>query len=315
MNPTLVTGSSTPLGAALVARLRRHRDLTIIETGSDVGSYENIADLIMAQRVATVIHAGLVGWSPIVDVDVIATMRLAAAASQPGSTVRTVAAASSVLIYPATSAAPRQHREHEEIEPAQGGVAARLLEAEQYMRALADDNPHISVAILRLADLAGAPPQGPLAKLLSGRPIVPAIAGFDPPVQLLDLNDAAIALERAADLGLAGTYNVAADGALPWSAAVRLAGGRVAPVPGPPSWIAALAPRLGLRALGPDLVHTLRFGRLVDTGPFGATGFQPKHTTADCAARAGSAGRAVGSLTCLTTRAGAGRGASFGRHP
>ena len=288
MNPTLVTGSSRPLGAAVVARLRRHRDLTIVETGSDVGSCEDIAELMIAHRVATVIHTAMVAWSPIIDVDVIGTMHLAAAAAQPGSTVRRLAAASSALIYPASSAAPRQHREHDAVEPAQGGVAARLLQAEQYLRALANDNPHISVAILRLADLAGAPPQGPLARLLS-RPLVPALAGFDPPVQLLDLDDAAASLEHAAERGLAGTYNVAADGAVPWSAAVRLAGRRLAPVPGPPSWIAALAPRLGVPALGPDLVDTLRLGRLIDTSLLAATGFQPGHTTAACAARARSA--------------------------
>ena len=214
----------------------------------------------------------------------IGTMRLAAAAAQPGSTVRTVTGASSVLIYPATSAAPRQHREHETLDPAPGGVAARLLEAEHYLRALADDNPHVSVAVLRLADLAGIPPQGPLARLLA-RPLVPAIAGFDPPIQLLDLDDAAAALQHAAERDLAGTYNVAGNGALPWSVAARSAGKRLVPLLGPPAWIAALAPRLGLRALGPELIDTLRFGRLGDTGLLTATGFTPSHSTAACAAR------------------------------
>jgi hypothetical protein len=116
------------------------------------------------------------------------------------------------------------------------------------------------------------------------------MAGFDPPVQLLDVDDAAAALDHAADRRLAGTYNVAADGALPWSAAVRLAGGRMAPVIGPPSWIAALAPRIGLSTSGTELVHTLRYGRLVDAGLFAATGFEPARSTAACAARAGSPG-------------------------
>jgi UDP-glucose 4-epimerase len=289
MIPTLVTGSSDPLGAALVARLRHRPDITIVETGSDVESYENIAELLMDQRVATVIHTGMVGWSSTVDVDVIGTMHLAAAAAQPGSTVRSVTAASSVLIYSASSAAPRQHREHDPVEPARGGVAARLVQAEHYLRALADDNPHISVGILRLADLAGAPPQGQLARLLNRR-IVPSIAGFDPPVQLLDLDDAARALQHAAELALAGTYNATADGALPWSSAARAAGKRIAPLLGPPAWIAATAPRLGLPELGRDVVDTLRYGRLVDAALLAATGFRPAHTTAECAARSGRAG-------------------------
>jgi UDP-glucose 4-epimerase len=289
MSSTLVTGSGDPLGATLVARLRCHPDVAIVETGSDVESYDNIAELLMEHRVSTVIHTGMVGWSSTVDVDVIGTMHLAAAAAQPGSTVRTVTAASSVLVYPASSAAPRQHREHDPVEPARGGIAARLVQAEHYMRALAEDNPHISVAILRLADLAGVPPQGQLARLLSRR-IVPSIAGFDPPVQLLDLDDAAGALQHAAELALAGTYNATADGALPWSSAVRVAGKRIAPVVGPPAWIAAAAPRLGFPELGRDVVDTLRFGRLVDAALLAATGFRPAHTTAECAARCGRAG-------------------------
>lgn len=288
MTSTLVTGSDEPLGAAVVTRLRRRAGLSIVETGSQVGSYEDIAELMTAHRVSAVIHTGLVAWSSNIDVDVIGTMRLSAAAAQPGSTVRSVTAASSVLVYPASSGAPRQHREHEAPEPAPRAAAARLLEAERYLRTLADENPHMSIAILRLADLACTPPQGPLARLLS-RPVVPTIAGFDPPIQLLDLDDAAAALEHAALRGLAGTYNVAADGALPWSAAVRLAGKRVAPILAPPSWIATVAARVGIPALGPQLIDTLRFGRLVDTGLLAATGFEPRHTTAACAARARSA--------------------------
>jgi len=282
---TLVTGTDQPLGAAVATRLRLGNEVVAI--GEEFG-YDDIADLVMDEQIDTIIHAGLVRWCPQISVDVIATMRIAAAASQPASTVRNVIVASSTMIYPASSDAPRLHRESQELEPSGGSVAAGLVEAEGYVRSLAEANSHLCVAILRLADLGGLRPQGPLSRLLRGGfPALPAIAGFDPPVQLLDLDDAAAALDHAAERSLAGVYNVAGDGQLWWSAAARLASRRTFPVAvSTPSWMGLFAHRIGVPLLDPDTSDTLRFGRVADTAKFEATGFTPTRSSTQCASDA-----------------------------
>lgn len=279
-----VTGTSEPLGAAVAARLRRHRDVRVVEDRSHAHGYDDVARVVADQRIDTVIHARLVRWSPQIDADVISAMRLAAAVAQPGSAVRVVAAASSTSAYPATSRAPRLRREGEELNPGPNSVAARLLEAERYLQTLAEARPDMCVAILRLADLAGNPAQGPLAQLLRDGPVVPAIAGFDGSVQLLDIDDAAAALEHAASRSLAGVYNVAGAGTLPWAAAARLARKRVRPMLSPPPFIASFARQIKLPFPAPDTLDTLRYGRTVDTARLTATGFAPAKTSRACVA-------------------------------
>jgi UDP-glucose 4-epimerase len=254
----------------------------VIEVGTAAGDYDGVAERVNDRGVDTVVHAGLTRWRPHLDADVIGTMRLAAAVSQPGCTVRVIVAASSTAAYPASSRAPRLRRETEQLDAPPDSVAGRLLEAEGYLRRLAVACPHVCVAVLRLADLAGATPVGPLPTLLR-RCVAPAIAGFDPPIQLLDLDDAAAALVHAADRSLAGIYNVAGRGELRWSEAARRAGRISVPIVPPPSWVSGVASRLGLAWLDADTIATLRYGRTVDTALLTAAGYAPARSSAACA--------------------------------
>ena len=79
-----------------------------------------------------------------------------------------------------------------------------MVEAEEYLRTLADRQPHLSVAILRLADLTGPGISGGLSSLWQRR-VVPYIAGYDPPIQALHVDDATGAIVHAAACELAGT--------------------------------------------------------------------------------------------------------------
>ena len=176
--------------------------------------------------------------------DVITTQQLTAAVSGRESPVRVVVAVSSTEAYTPRGASPLWRREDEEL-PAAGPVAGTILEAERYLRDLADGQPHISVAVLRLADLAGPATWSPLTSLWR-RPIVPYVAGYDPPIQVLHIDDAAAAVEHAVADELAGTMNVAGPGVVPWRTTAPLVGRAAVPAPIVPDAAAAVLAALGV---------------------------------------------------------------------
>jgi UDP-glucose 4-epimerase len=153
-----------------------------------------------------------------------------------------------------------------------------VFEAEEYLRDLAEHQPHLSVAILRLADLAGPATSGALASLWHRR-LVPYLAGYDPPIQVLHVDDAIRAIEHAADHELAGTMNVAGRGVVTWRAAARLAGRPAVPAPVVPDSYVPAVDALGLPSVPSGLSDLLRFGRCVDTAAISASGFEPEHST------------------------------------
>ena len=280
----VVVGDPSPLRASCTAMLRTRRDVTVVDAPDDPADFEALTRTVLGAHVDAVVDTGLVCWGRRPEAGVIGTMRLAAAVAHPDAAVRTVAAASSAAAYSASSRAPLFRREAEHVQPATGTLAAQLVEAEQYLRSMAMANPHIAVSILRLADLAGPPPsRGPLAELL-GAGLVPMLAGFDPLIQLLHVDDAAAALQHAVVGGLAGIYNVAAHPPLRWSDAIRRAGATVARLPPLGPWTGAWARARGFAPIAPDTADVLRFGRCIDVTLIAGTGFQPRHTTADCVA-------------------------------
>ena len=216
---------------------------------------------------------------------VIATMQLAAAAAHREATVRRVVMVSSTRVYPASAGAPLLHLESEPLQPRRGGLAAALVEAEGFVRDLATENPNLSVSILRFADLAGPDTQDPLARLLAS-PVAPAVWGFDPPVQLLDVDDAVAAIEHACDHDLAGVFNVAADGLVRWRRAVRLARIPLIELPVAPSGILTTVLRWSYRLDdADDILAVLRYGRRAAIDAFTRSGFQPTRTTEQCVRR------------------------------
>jgi UDP-glucose 4-epimerase len=239
-----------------------------------------VAALLDSGADAVVDHCAILRGR-VLDVVVIGTMRLAAALADPAVAVRTVVMASSVAAYDASSHAPVLRRESEELRPDAETTAARVLEAESYVRRFAEAHPHINVSILRLADLAGTSPGGPLAELLDADR-VPVLAGFDPMIQMLHVDDAAAALAHAATGALAGTFNVAAA-PMRWRNAVQVAQRPVREIPDVGPWTVPFARLLGMAATSDDTVDVLRFGRCVDTALLAGTGFHPRRTSADCA--------------------------------
>jgi len=277
----IIVGPPTDLTFAVDQRLSARRDTEIVAGPARQAEHDALAQALVEDRIDTVVHTGLVSWGRDLTADVIGTMRLAAAVTHPDAVVQRVVVTSSTAVYPATSRGPKFHRESETIQPDSAGIPAQLFEAESYVRKLAADQPNIDVCVLRLADLAGTRPGGPLAELLRA-PLVPAVAGFDPMITLLHIDDAAAAIEHAVTSRLAGTYNVAAPQPMRWRAAVRLIGSRVQHVPLTTAWLRPLGRWSDGLLVPPELFDVLRFGRCVDTTLISGTGYRPRHTTADC---------------------------------
>jgi UDP-glucose 4-epimerase len=111
--------------------------------------------------------------------------------------------------------------------------------------------------------------------------VVPTVLGYDARVQLLHEEDGLAVLERATRENLPGVFNVAADGVLLLSQAIRRAGRVPLPVPtvavGP---LGRLLRSARLVDFSPEQMRLLNFGRVVDNTRLREQfGFTPRWTT------------------------------------
>ena len=298
----LVTAAASPFPSAVAERLLDRPDVesvvmvdteapdplpntTVIGLGA---SYGQLRDVIGDHGIDTVIHGALSsdrlgGTGSSHDADVIDTLHVAAVAADLAGPVRKIVALSSTARYEAGPESAQFRHEHEVFTPPRdGSYAASLAEAEEYLVALADQRPNLTISILRLADLAGPKMTSPLSAMLR-RPMAPLYFGFDPMVQFLHVDDALDAVEHAVQEDLAGTYNVASRGHIEWSRSIRLS--RTAAVPILPPTLDPLTPfwqLVGGGIVPPGLAKTLQFGRVASTDRLKATGYVASHTVDDC---------------------------------
>jgi UDP-glucose 4-epimerase len=253
-------------------------------------SYSILARIVKAARIDTIVHTFLVLDSTMMrarqihEINVIGTMNLFAAASAEGSTVQDVVVKSSTLVYGTDPRDPTWFTE----ESRRAGtpkttVERSLLEVEGYVRDFAVDNPHVSVSMLRFANVLGPDITTPLVKALE-LPVVPSILGFDPRLQFVHEVDVVRAILFAVETQLQGVYNVAGDGILPWSEVAAICGKRTFPLP--PYGMGLLSTplaRLGLE-LPTELLDLLRYGRGVDNRRLKEAGFDYRFTSAGAVA-------------------------------
>ncbi|HSS08688.1 MAG TPA: NAD-dependent epimerase/dehydratase family protein [Acidimicrobiales bacterium] len=250
-------------------------------------SYSILSRIVRATQVDTVLHTFLVVDSTrmsgraLHEINVIGTMNLLAAAGAPDSSVRHLVVKSSTLVYGSTYKDPTWFREDmHRVSPPQTRVERSLLEAEDYLRNFAEDNPHISVSLLRFANVLGTDIVTPISKGLS-LPVIPSILGFDPQLQFVEEDDVVRSLEFVTSRNLPGIYNVAGDGRLPWSEVAAMVGKRTFPL-SPVMTGLAVAPlsRTRIVELPPELLALLRYGRGVDNRRLKQAGFEYRYTTA-----------------------------------
>lgn len=301
----LVTGASTFLGGYLTTRLAQNPDIDrVIAVDSRAPSKDMlrrfgraefvrvdirrsaIAKVIDKAGVDTVVHAATsvmdtVGHSPAIkEFNVIGTMQLCAAC-QRSPTVKRFVVRSSGMIYGASSADPAHFSEdtHARHEPTHG-YARDLLDVEGYARGLGRRRPDMSVTILRLSAMLGPQISTRMSKYFSAT-VIPVVIGHEPRLQFLHEEDALSALEHATLAGRAGTFNIAADGVVTLSQAVRRAGRVALPVPGRMlGTVAGVYRGMRVAPFHSDQADYLTFGRVLDTTRMRTElGFEPKYTS------------------------------------
>jgi len=249
-------------------------------------SYSILSRIVKAAKIDTIVHTFLIVDSTVAspktmhEINVIGTMNLFAAASAAGSTVRNVVVKSSTLMYGSGSRDPYFFREEStRTAPARTPVERTLGSVEQYVHDFAEDNPHVAVSLLRYSNVLGPDIVTPLSKLLE-LPLVPQLLGFDPRLQFVHEDDVVRSLLFVLDQSLAGLFNVAGDGLLPWTEVAALCGKRTMPLP-PYGMGLVSGPlgRLGLE-LPPELLQLMKYGRGVDNRRFKRAGFRYEHTSA-----------------------------------
>ncbi len=302
----LVTGVSRFLGGHLAARLAANPDIDRV-LGVDtvppprdllrrMGRVEFvradirnplIAKVISHASVDTVVHASLSanpgssgGRTAMKEMNVIGTMQLLAAC-QKAPTVKRLVLKSTSAVY---GSSPRDPALFDETmvpkDLPSGGYAKDAVEIEGYLRGFARRRPDVAVTVLRFANFIGPRIDTVLTRYFA-LPAVPTVLGYDARVQLLHEEDALAVLERAASHEIAGTFNVAADGVILLSQAIRRAGHVAVPLPsGAVGPLSRLFRSARLVDFSPEQMRLLNFGRVVDNGRLRTQfGFTPRWTT------------------------------------
>jgi UDP-glucose 4-epimerase len=316
----VITGISSHWGAELARRLERDPAVEYIagvDTRPPPADLERtdfieadirspvISRLLPATDADTVVHCGIL-WYPepgrpsrvLHEINVIGTLQLLAACERTES-LKSVVVRGSAAIYGCEAAAPSFFTEDLARQlPLRTRFQRDISELEEYFDNFARRHPELRCTMLRYQPEIGAGLDSPLVRYLT-LPLVPVQLGFDPRLQLLDADDATSALEAAVRNPVRGPVNVAPDGAISLTRALRILRRPVVPVPHPlfePA-VRRLGGSLGAGALLGDGIRMLRFGRAVDTGRLREeVGFVPALDAVaairDLAAK--SAGRRIG---------------------
>ena len=243
-----------------------------------------LARVLAQARVDTVVHTPLLGRGrgarPHSELGVVGTMQLLGAC-QKSDTVRQLVLRSTTAVYGCSPSDPAVFTEDMQTcgYPV-SGYAKEAVEIEGYVRGFQRRRGDIAVTVLRLAGLIGPSIETALGRYLA-MPFVPTSIGFDPRLQLLHSDDAVEVLRRAAVERHPGVFNVAGDGVVYLSQAIRRAGRVRLPVPAPAvSAVGALVRNSGALELSAEQAEYLNFGRVVDAGRLREEfGFVPQYST------------------------------------
>ncbi len=225
----------------------RHYELDLTRPSAEV----RIAEVLRAEDVETVLHLAFLSspsHAPAFahELESVGTMRVVTACRS--ARVRKLVQASTTLLYGARPTNPNFLSERHPLRPRRDDpFFADKLEAEQEALKLGQRGSRTVVTVLRTAPILGPTVHNALTKYLS-RKLVPTMMGFDPLVQFLHEVDAIAAFKRAIDRDAAGVFNIVAEGVLPLSTVIKLAGRAGIPIPHPlvkPAlealWVAHLA--------------------------------------------------------------------------
>jgi UDP-glucose 4-epimerase len=246
-----------------------------------------VARVLEATKVDTLIHTNisstpgrLGGRSQMKENNVIGTMQLLAAA-QRAERINKVVVRSSTAIYGSAPGEPSiLPEDHAARQVDLSGYSKDCAEGEQYARDFGRRRPDVELVILRTQNLLGPTIHSNLASYFS-LPAIPTALGYDPRLQFLHEEDAVEALVQSMNEDCHGIFNVAADGVVYLSKAIRLLGKVQVPLILPAAQMAAEALRsLGVVDFPTDQLKLIVYGRVVDNSRAKkAFGFSPNWTS------------------------------------
>ncbi len=246
-----------------------------------------IAKVIAGEDVDTVVHMSVIatpgtagGRTSMKELNVIGTMQLLAAC-QKAPSLRRLVVRSSTAVYGSSPRDPAMFTE--DMAPKRmprSGFAKDVVEVEGYVRGFARRRPDIQVTMLRAANTVGPTVSSPMTQYFR-LPVVPTVLGFDARLQFLHEDDLLGVLRHATLDGVHGTFNVAGDGILMLSQAIRRLGKPSVPLPSfAASQVGSLVRQSRVADFSPEQMTYLTYGRGVDTTRMREVlGFQPEHTT------------------------------------
>ncbi len=298
----LVTGVSRDLGRRFARALAaadgidRVIGVDVVPPRGDVGAMSFIradirtpviAKVIAKEDVDTVVHMSVIatpgsagGRGTMKELNVIGTMQLLAAC-QKAPSVRHLVVKSTSTVYGASSRDPAMFTE--EMQPrrnARSGFSKDAAEIEGYVRGFARRRPDVRVAMLRLANVVGPHVVSPMASYFR-LPVIPTVLGYDARMQFVHESDLNRVLQLAVTSEVSGTFNVAGDGILTLSQAVRRLQRASLPLPGfAVGQLGSVLRQMRLADFSPEQLSFLTFGRGIDTTRMRTElGFEPAYTT------------------------------------
>ncbi|MEP6815804.1 MAG: NAD-dependent epimerase/dehydratase family protein, partial [Marmoricola sp.] len=246
-----------------------------------------IAKVIARENVDTVVHMSVIaspgtagGRTSMKELNVIGTMQLLAAAQQ-APTLRHLVVKSSTAFYGATNRDPAMFTEDMTAKKqVRTGYAKDVGEVESYVRGFARRRPDVTVTTLRAANVIGPLITSPVASYFK-LPVIPTVFGFDARLQFLHEHDMLGSLQHATLNPVHGTFNVAGDGLLMLSQAIRRLGRPTVKLPTfAVATFGSLMRQARLADFSPEQVAYLTFGRGVDTTRMRTVlGYAPRYST------------------------------------
>lgn len=246
-----------------------------------------IAKVLAKEDIDTVVHMSIIatpgstgGRNTMKELNVIGTMQLLAAC-QKAEQVKRLVVKSTTTVYGASNRDPAMFTEDMEPRRApRAGYGKDVAEVEGYVRGFARRRPDVSVAVLRCANVIGRHVISPMTSYFR-LPVIPTVVGFDARMQFLHEDDLFDVMHHAVAVNADGTFNVAGDGIMMLSQAVRRLQKASVPMPG------FAVGRLGtvlrsarLADFSPEQIGLLTYGRGVDTSRMvHDLGYTPRFTT------------------------------------
>ena len=297
----LVTGAARTTGRRLVGALAEEPEVEQVVAVDELepaepfpAKVEHLAvDLrspalvrtVQSAGIDTCVHLGVTaepraagGRVSMKERNVLGTMQLLAAAYHAPD-LRRLVLKSTTAVYGSAAGDPAVWTESMSHDTPRHGFGKDAIEVEDYVRSFDRRRPDVAVTVLRLANQVGPTVDNPLTRYFE-LPVCPTVLGFDPRLQFLHEEDTADVLLRAT-MGpvVPGTFNVAGDGVVLLSQAIRIAGKPPLPIPEP---LAGRVAELVGRTVdfSPEQVRFLQYGRVADTwAAADQLGFLPKRSS------------------------------------